>query len=769
MEVEYNPQVGVRRTLFGKEYDFLVTITSWNVQGEELQLAVETYRGKKAVVKVCFLTETAMRFRMFPEGVEQKEKNPVIAPESKTEAVLTETAEYLEYGTEQVKVRFEKEYWQMSVYMQGKLLTKEQAFDTNVDNRWKCLPTGYRIDEEGNCISVHENMYLYSDEAFWGFGEKFTDLNKRGQLLHCWQRDALSTNTEDSYKGHPFFLSSRGYAVLLNTFTRCSFDMGHTSAVSYQMTAEDAYLDYILFAEEDRDYKALLRQYIELMGAIPMIPKWAFGFWMSRCSYRSRQEIEDVVEQAIANDIPIDVIHIDGWQKQDVSGIWEWDRERFPDPEGMIRWLQERHVHLSLWMYPYLTTDSPMFPELEQKGYFIKNTEGRTALFRAMADAPTLSACFDFTNPEFLNWYEGRVMPVLEMGVSVIKTDFSEAVPEDVVFYDGSTGVEGHNRLPWLYAKTIYDLMKKSGKKTGKMPMLWGRSGYAGSHRTPAAWAGDSSSALNDHSAILKGGLSLAASGVAFWGYDLGGFYNTAANGNECLPTEEAYLRSLELGVLMPLSRAHGKTPREPWHYSKEVLEISRRYIKGRHRMVPYLYSSAWESHLDGVPMLRPLFLEFPKDPCARMQELSCMLGESLLIAPPFDREEYETYLPRGKWLNLQSGEIVDGGQYVTLEAKLEELPVFQRENTILALVSERNVSHVPEGEFEHMEVHLFYQSDMEKVFYDQTIDGQMKACYFKVAAERDCLLIETDMKIQKIHLKTEHSFKQVLLNGKAV
>ena len=173
----------------------------------------------------------------------------------------------------------------MSIYQNGKLLTKEQAFDTNVDNRWKQLPTGFRVDASGKSIASFEQFVLFSDEQFWGFGEKFTHFNKRGQRIECWQKDALSTNTEDSYKSHPYFTSSRGYSVLLNTFTRSSFDMGASSWISYQMGGDDPILDYIFLAEESKDYKKLLQQYLQITGQIPMIPQWAFGFWMSKCSY----------------------------------------------------------------------------------------------------------------------------------------------------------------------------------------------------------------------------------------------------------------------------------------------------------------------------------------------------------------------------------------------------------------------------------------------------------------------------------------------------
>lgn len=800
MDYDYNPQLGYKRTLFTEEYDFLIGVHGCQLQEDGLKIIAATHRGRKAVVQVSFLTDTVFRLQMFPEGSNLTARNPVFTPEPCRTGVLNEQEEWIEYGTDALQLRFRRDYWELSIYSGGKLLTKEQIFDTNVDNRWKTLPIGFRCDDQGSWTSVWENMYLYSDEAFWGFGERFTDFNKRGQHLTCWQKDALSTNTEDSYKGHPFFMSSRGYAVLMNTFTRCTFDMGSVSSVGYQMTAEDGYLDYIFLAEPSGDYKKLLQQYISLTGAIPMIPKWAFGFWQSRCTYQSREEIEAVVNRALQENLPIDVIHIDFWQKEGYLGCWEWDTQRFPDPEGMIRWLNDRHVHLSIWNYPYVTEDSAMFAELAAREFFVKDREGSPAMFYAMADAEYKAACFDFTNPEVVKWYKEKVSAVRKMGVSVIKTDFSEAVPEDAVFYDGSTGVEGHNRLTYLYAQTVYDAM----------PLLWGRSGYAGSHRIPAAWAGDSSSALNNHSAILRGGLSIALSGVSFWGFDLGGFYNTAPNGNECPPTEEEYLRSVEMGMLMPLARAHGKTPREPWNISERALQIVRDYDRMRHRMVPYLYSAACESHLEGVPMLRPLLLEYPKDSIARVQELSYMFGGSLLVAPPFDREEYEVYLPEGKWLNLLSGEILTGQQFVTAAPTLEQIPVFQRADSILPLVQQKDVSYVPEGSFRDMEVQLFYVGkgrtcgisegigeearlaneytvcqistetgypvegadqindlSMTAVFYDQTEDGQIRGYYFRAYEDAEhCLWLETDMDAAKVTVRSEKVFEGIYLNG---
>ena len=425
-----------------------------------------------------------------------------------------------------------------------------------------------------------------------------------------------------------------------------------------------------------------------MTGGIPLIPKWAFGYWQSKCSYLCRKQVEEVAADAAKYHVPLDVIHLDSWQKKENAGTWEWNTEAYPHPEEMIDNLHAKGIHLSIWNYPYVSENSPEFRKIETCGYFIRNEEGNTALFRATADADDLVACFDFTNPDCTAWYKDRIRRALQSGADVIKTDFSEAVPENARLYDGTTGVESHNKIPFLYAKTVYEAMAEYFAEEGKgrIPMLWGRSGFAGSHRYPAAWAGDSCSSCTNHAAILRGGLSLALSGVAYWGFDLGGFYNTDSHGDECMPSEEEYLRSFELGMFMPLARAHGKTPREPWHYSAHVLETARRYDEVRHELEPYLYHCAVEAHLFGKPILRPLLYEFPDDLTAAGIDLEYMLGQGFLVAPPFDRKSYPVWLPEGCWTDFWTGRALQGGRWITAEPDLDTLPVFIREGTLLPL-----------------------------------------------------------------------------------
>ncbi len=759
VEVSYNPQLGYLETVFRHDFDFLTGVRSYEVRRCGVDFEVETYHRNRAVVTIDLVGANAVRFQMYPYGNTDCFRNEVFAFAGQEAVQVSETEEFIGIGCKQLEVRVRKHPWEVSYYYEGRLVTKEQVRDSNVDNMCKNLPIGFTLDENKRVQKVHETMYLYADESFYGFGEKFTDFNKRGQTVHCWQTDALSTNTEQSYKNHPFFLSSRGYAVLLNSFTRSRFDMGTVSGVAYNMEVEDRYLDYtILFG---KDPKALLQDYTAMTGAVPMIPKWAFGLWMSKCSYQTQEEIYEVVRRAKEHKIKIDVIHIDGWQRKPDAGAWEWDLERFPDPAGMIRYLKEHHIHLSLWIYPYIDERSAFFEMAREKGYLVKDGEGQPVRFYATAMSESKVGCFDFTNPAFLTWYRERVKAVVKLGVGVIKTDFSEAVPAYAVYHDGSNGVQGHNKLTFLYAKTIYDIMKEVKAESGECPMLWGRSGYAGSHTIPAAWAGDSSTHLNNHASILRGGLSIAMSGVPFWGFDMGGFYNTDHNGYECPPETEEYVRSCQFGLFGPLSRCHGKTPREPWNFGTEAEAVFRACNDIRHRLLPYLYTAAHKAHTDSVPMLRPLLMEYPEDRNVRHIDLQYFLGDSLLVAPVFDQDEFAMYLPEGRWMDFHTHAVTEGGRWIRPEIRREHIPVYIREDALIPMsVRVPEDSEAPYGEME-LVVHL--ASKIEETVYD--VD---RAYHFAAACEEDGkVTIETDLPAARILLCTAHSLTEVTINGR--
>ena len=753
--------------------DFLDYITAYQPEDGGVTFLVNTFRGAKAQVRIRFVSPTAFRFQMFPH-LAQPKLNEVFGFSPVSGVQVTEEPLFIVVKTERVTLRLRKCPWEMTVELDGEPLTMEQIKDHNVDQKYKAVPVGFSVGDDGRILNAFETMYMHCDEAFYGFGEKFTSFNKRGQKITVWQQDAQSTNSDVSYKGMPYFMSSEGYSVLMNTYTRTHFNMGASSGVSYTMETEDPYLDYYMFC--NRDYKGLIRDYTALSGRSAMIPRWAFGFWMSRMSYMSRQEVEEVVDQMAKFGMSVDVIHIDGWldtaQPDGGKELLCFDEERFPDPEGMIKSLREKGIHLSLWMFPYVhAVDrkgrfSSQFKIMNERGYLVKNQKGEPYLFSpGEGDAGNWKvAALDFTNPEFVAYMKERVKRLMRMGVGVIKTDFSEEIPEDAVLYDGSTGLESHNKYTLLYAKTIYEASREAKEEMGQKALLWGRSGYAGSQNYPANWAGDSSAAKNNLYAILNGGLSMGVSGVSFWGFDIGGFYNCDYSGKRVIPDDEDYIRSVQMGLMSPLSRSHGQsTPREPWIYSETAQKAFLKINKTRYAMLPYLYSAGYETTREGIPMMRAMLLEYPNDLNVCNLSTQYMLGGSVLVAPVFDQKKHNVYLPKGSWIDLETGRRLEGNAWIEYPQKIDVIPMFLRENTMMATLK-KVPEHIPEENFQGLEIVMNITGTIDQDYFDDGVEGKFHATVQDGTLE--ITLRDIPAESFKIYADTEIS--KVIVNGQA-
>lgn len=761
-----------------KNCDFVSIMKEYTITDNGIRFLAETYLDNEAVVEVSFASETVYRIKMFPFCRTEVRENPVFDFPVFKDFKVREDDLFVYVDTSRLGLIIRKCPWELVVYLDGKILTKEHIKDFNVDQKYKAMPLGFEYDLETKEVkNTYDTYYMYTDEGFYGFGEKFTEFNKRGQIIDVWQKDALSTNSDLSYKGMPYFMSSMGYSVLLNTFTRTRFNMGATSEVSYSMYTRDPYIDYYVFC--NRNYKGLIMDYTALSGRSKMIPKWAFGFWMSKMSYMNREEVESVVKKAEEFGMSMDVIHIDGWQNRsdkDDAEILEFDEKRFPDPEGMIKNLNEKGIQLSLWMFPYVPKYadpsnkklSPAFVKMAEKGWLVKNAQGNVCEFvpaegEGDGGGATMSA-IDFTNPEAAEYVKSKIHKLMKMGVGVMKTDFSEEIPASAVFYDGTTGKESHNKYPLLYAKTIYEAACEVKEKKGERGLLWGRSGYAGSQNYPANWAGDSSTHQNNLAAILRGGLSMGISGVSFWGFDIGGFYNCDYEGHRTKPDDEEYVRSVQMGLLAPLSRSHGQaTPREPWEYSKEAQDAFLKINKFRYRLFPYLYSIAYETHMYGIPMMRAMMLEFQGDLNCMEVSTQYMLGDALLVAPVFDQQVLQVYLPEGSWIDLNTEKRIKGYRWVPQDCPLDELPLYFREDTIIPVLNEAGM-HSPKQFFEAYTLYVNLVHRIEKELYDDD-----KTWHFSAAIDGNSIIIQTDMKYTALKIYTEVYPDRVVVNGKDV
>jgi alpha-D-xyloside xylohydrolase len=545
---------------------------------------------------------------------------------------------------------------------------------------WAAYPMGFSRDAQGN-LAYHETFCLQIDEHLYGLGEQYGPLDKRGQRIVSWNRDVSGlTGSTLTYLNVPFFLSSRGYAVFVNHTSPITYELGWPAVETAAFRVEDPYLDYFLiYGPRPKD---ILARYHQITGRAPLPPLWSFGVWMSRAMYMDRPTVEEVVSRLRDLGIPCDVVNLDpAWLKRRKrlasNGCdFVWNDEDFPDPVGFVQGLSERGVKVCLWENPYIWKSTPLYEEGKRRGYLVRTPDGGLA---QSIDNPA-AGLPDLTNPRAYRWWQAQHRPLLRMGVATFKTDYAEGVPEDALFANGRTGKEMHNAYPLLYNQASFETVAEERGEG----VVWGRSGYAGSQRYPLNWVGDSPISFAGMAAALRAMLSLGVSGIPFSSHDIGGFWSPA--GPAAL-TPPLYIRWAQFGLLSSHARFHGIGPREPWAYGEEAVAIVREFARLRYRLLPYLWALAHQASEMGVPVVRPMWLEFPDDPVAPSLDRQYMLGPSLLVAPVFNEEgRCRVYVPAGRWYDFWTNEPTAGLAYLDLEVPLERVPLFVREDSILPL-----------------------------------------------------------------------------------
>jgi alpha-D-xyloside xylohydrolase len=492
---------------------------------------------------------------------------------------------------------------------------------------------------------IREQLALQPGETVYGLGERFGPLVKNGQTVEMWNEDG-GTDSEWAYKNIPFYLTSRGYGVLVNHPGRVSFEIASHHVGRAQFSVAGHSLDYYVFGGPAM--KDVLEQYTALSGRPALPPDWSFGLWLST-SFTT-----DYNEQAILANlgrmeslgIPVRVFHFDCfWMKELTWCSFLWDERHFPDPAGMLRRIKAKGVKVCVWINPYIAEASPLFAEGAGQGYLLRNQDGD--VYQTDQWQPGM-ALVDFTNPAARTWYAGKLKTLIDMGVDAFKTDFGERVPVNVRYHDASDPERMHNYYTYLYNQTVFDLLRREKGEDGAV--VFARSATCGSQKFPVHWGGDSSSTYPSMAETLRGGLSFGLSGFGFWSHDISGFIGTA--------TPDLYKRWVAFGLLSSHSRLHGNdSVRMPWLFDDEAVEVLRFFNRLKTHLMPYLLDVAKEARSHGWPMLRAMVLEFPDDPACAHLDMQYMLGPALLVAPVFRVDgEASCYLPAGAWRNLLDG-----------------------------------------------------------------------------------------------------------------
>ncbi|NNJ30337.1 alpha-xylosidase [Lacrimispora defluvii] len=531
--------------------------------------------------------------------------------------------------------------------------------------------------DNGKCYMV-EQLALDVGEYVYGMGERFTPFVKNGQIVEMWNEDG-GTASEIAYKNIPFYLTSKGYGVLVSNPGDVSYEVASEKVERIQFSLEGERLEYYVI--NGGTPKGTIKKYTDLTGKPSLPPAWSFGLWLTT-SFTTDYDEETTsgfINGMAKRDIPLQVFHFDCfWMEGYEWCNFTWDSKTFPDPVGMLKRYHEKGLKICVWINPYIAQKSPLFQEGMENGYFIKKRDGsvwQTDMWQAGMGV------VDFTNPYAAAWYQEKLKTLLDMGVDCFKTDFGERIPvKDIVYHDGSDPVRMHNYYTYLYNKAVFELLVKE-RGEGEA-VLFARSAAAGSQKFPVHWGGDCSASYPSMAETLRSGLSLACSGFGFWSHDIGGFESTA--------TADVYKRWCQFGLLSSHSRLHGSSSyRVPWLFDQEACDVLRKFVKLKCRLMPYLYRQAAFAHENGIPVMRPMFMEFPEDRACEVLDRQYMLGDSLLVAPVFrESGDVEYYLPDGKWVNLLSEKVMEGGSWKKETFDYFGLPVLVRENSIIAVGS---------------------------------------------------------------------------------
>lgn len=534
---------------------------------------------------------------------------------------------------------------------------------------------GLVTDPEGQ-LHVSEQLDLGVGEKIYGLGERFTNFIKNGQTVDIWNEDG-GTGTEQAYKNIPFYLSNRKYGLFVDNPGKVSFEVGSEKVSRVQFSVPGEEMSYSVVGGEN--LKAILNTYTDLTGKAPLVPDWSYGLWLSTSfttDYDEKTVLEFVDGMAERN-IPLSVFHFDcRWMKELEWCNFDWDKSKFPDPEGLLKKLHDRGLKICVWINSYIGQKSPLFEEGAKNGYFIKNEDGSVWQWDRWQAG---MAIVDFTNPEATKWYQGYLKKLVAMGVDCFKTDFGERIPtEGVKYYDGSDPELMHNYYTYLYNKAVYDVLVET--KGADEAILFARSATVGGQQFPVHWGGDCSSNYPSMAESLRAGLSFGMSGFGYWSHDIAGFEDQAS--------PDLYKRWTQFGLLSSHSRYHGSTAyKVPWLYGDEAVDVAREFTELKLQLKPYLLKMAQETHETGVPMMRAMVLEFLDDPTCEDIDTQYMLGDDLLVAPVFREDGVARfYVPDDgtgqAWTNIITDTAYEPGKWYTEQYDYHTLPVLARPGT---------------------------------------------------------------------------------------
>ncbi|MDL4842885.1 glycoside hydrolase family 31 protein [Aquibacillus rhizosphaerae] len=591
---------------------------------------------------------------------------------------------------------------------------------------------GMGLKENGEVICFKE---MDENNHFYGFGEKTGFLDKRGERYQMWNSDVYAPHnpeTDPLYESIPYFMTLRdglAHGIFFDNSYRTTFDMKSLQD-QYSFKAEGGQLDYYVFAGPTP--KDVVEQYSYLTGRMPIPPKWSLGYHQSRYSYETEAEVRELVKMFIEKEIPVDAIYLD-IHYMDEYRVFTFDKDRFPNPKKLIDDLIELGIRIVPIVDPGVKKDPEysIYKEGILANHFCKYIEGNHYFGEVW---PGISAFPDFTDEKVRSWWGDKHKFYSDLGIEGIWNDMNEpavfnetkTMDIDVIHRnDGSPDTHRalHNIYGLMMGQATYDGMKSL--LNGKRPFLLTRAGYSGVQRYASVWTGDNRSFWEHLQMSLPMCMNLGLSGIPFTGPDVGGFaHDTNA---------ELLTRWTQVGAFMPYFRNHsaiGTVYQEPWQFGEKYEQIMKKYIQLRYKWMPQLYSLFYIASSQGLPVMRPLMMEFPFDVKTYNLNDQFMIGDNVVIAPIMNPgiTDRAVYLPEGDWVDYETNQTYHGSQTHLIHANLDQLPIFIKNGTAIThgkVVSslkekqEELILHVYTHDKDSNYIHTFYEDDGETFSYE--------------------------------------------------
>jgi len=714
----------------------MITNTELEQRGNQFPLNVTSYKknidtlyfqtSNNVTLQVTVVRDNVIRFRYATNSIFEKDFSYAItkyASRGYNQLDIEDASEKYIITTEKLICHINKTNLKVSMFdaSDKKLISQDE-----IGFHWE---ESYELG--GNIVKM--SKISHTGESYYGLGDKPVQTNLKGKRFENWVTDsyAYEKDTDPIYKAIPFFIglhNKKAYGVFFDNTFRSFFDFAHERKNVTSFWAQGGEMNYyFIYGPKMNDVVA---NYTDLTGKPHQLPPlWALGYHQCKWSYYPESRVKEVTAKFRELQIPCDAIYLD-IDYMEGFRCFTWNKEYFPDPKKMVKELADDGFKTVAIIDPGIKIDMdyPVFKEGLEKDYFCRRADGPY-----MKGKVWPGECYfpDFTKPEVREWWAGLFKELIEdIGVKGVWNDMNEPAvmevpnktfPNDVRHnYEGNhcSHRKAHNIYGMQMARATYQGLKKFAYP--KRPFVITRAAYSGTQRYTSSWTGDNIATWEHLWIANVQAQRMAMSGYSFVGSDIGGFTEQ--------PDGELYARWIQLGVFHPFCRTHSSGDhgdQEPWTFGDEVTGIVKKFIEIRYQLLPYLYTSFWHYHKEGVPMLKSLVLYDQDDVQTHYRTDEFIFGDKILVCPINEpnAKGRRMYVPRGKWFDYWTDTIIIGGKEMWVDADIDTMPIFIKEGAIIPKYPIQQ--YVGEKEFDELTLDVYYKEGKESsTLYDDANDG---------------------------------------------